>query len=251
LGNALYTLPPGVVCDSCNNYFAREVEKPFLEAEPVKSLRFEQAIPSKRGKIPQLPGIITPIGVPALVTRYSSGPIVGSIAVPEEAVPSFRELNQGLLIFQTPPGYPTGSVVSRFLAKVAIEAMAHRLLHYPGGPEHLVGEAALDLIRHHARRGETPCWPFHVRLIYNRDKKWPDPSGSYVQVVHEFDILKTDLDEWFLVLAIFGMEFTINIGGPEIDGYLKWLAKHDHASPLYSGKNAHLADPRDTDTGYR
>jgi hypothetical protein len=44
LGNTLHTLPLGVVCDTCNDYFAREVEKPFLESEPVRSLRFEQAI---------------------------------------------------------------------------------------------------------------------------------------------------------------------------------------------------------------
>jgi hypothetical protein len=32
LGNTTRTLPKGVVCDTCNNYFARKVEKPFLEA---------------------------------------------------------------------------------------------------------------------------------------------------------------------------------------------------------------------------
>lgn len=76
LGNTLHTLPLGVVCDTCNDYFAREVEKPFLESEPVRSLRFEQAIINKRGKIPTLTGVITPASVSAVVTRYASGPIL-------------------------------------------------------------------------------------------------------------------------------------------------------------------------------
>ncbi len=34
------------------------------------------------------------------------------------------------------------------------------------------------------------------------------------------------------------MEFAINMAGPEIDEYLKWLKEHDDVSPLYFGKNA-------------
>jgi hypothetical protein len=70
------------------------------------------------------------------------------------------------------------------------------------------------------------------------NKKWTEKSGLDFQVVHEFDVLATEWGEWFLVVAIFGTEFAINYGGPEIDGYLRWLEEHDNASPLYSGKNA-------------
>jgi hypothetical protein len=58
------------------------------------------------------------------------------------------------------------------------------------------------------------------------------------EVVHEFDVLATEWGEWFLVVAIFGTEFAINYGGPEIDGYLRWLEEHNYGSPLYSGRNA-------------
>jgi len=44
LGNHSLTLPPGVVCDNCNNYFSRKVEKPFLESGAVLLLRFHQEI---------------------------------------------------------------------------------------------------------------------------------------------------------------------------------------------------------------
>ena len=58
LGGKKHTLPIGVVCDKCNNYFAREVEKPFLENELIKLLRFEQSIESKKGIIPPTFGVL-------------------------------------------------------------------------------------------------------------------------------------------------------------------------------------------------
>ena len=238
LGNMLHTLPPGVVCDACNNYFAREVEKPFLESESVRSLRFEQALLSKRGRIPALSGIIKPIFAPAILTRHTSAPFRTSMFVPEDALSVMQKLPSGQLLFSAAPGNLSGKVVSRFLAKIAIEVMAARLLNLPEELEHLVDEIQLDPIRNHARRGDTPTWPYHARFIYDMNKKWTEKSGLDYQVVHEFDVLATEWGEWFLVVAIFGTEFAINYGGPEIDGYLRWLEEHDNASPLYSGKNA-------------
>jgi hypothetical protein len=40
LGNTTLTLPPGVVCDKCNHYFARKIEKPLLESAEIIALRF-------------------------------------------------------------------------------------------------------------------------------------------------------------------------------------------------------------------
>jgi hypothetical protein len=183
LGNTLQVLPPGVVCDACNNYFSREVEKPFLESDVVRSLRFEQALISKRGKIPTLAGIITPALAPAVMTRHATGPFLASVAVPEAALPDIARMPVGQIVFSAPPGHPSGAVVSRLLAKIAVEVMASRLLRVPGGTEYLVSESQLDPIRNHARRGDTPNWPYHVRSIYHRNKKWTEKSGRDVQVV--------------------------------------------------------------------
>lgn len=54
LGNDELILPRGIICDDCNNYFAREIEKPFLENEAIKLLRTYHTIPSRKGKIPPL-----------------------------------------------------------------------------------------------------------------------------------------------------------------------------------------------------
>lgn len=54
LGNEEMILPKGIICDSCNNYFAREIEKPFLENETIKLLRTFHTISSRKGNIPPL-----------------------------------------------------------------------------------------------------------------------------------------------------------------------------------------------------
>jgi hypothetical protein len=40
-------------------------------------------------------------------------------------------------------------------------------------------------------------------------------------------------NECYFVLAIFGVEYVINIAGPSIDGYRQWLKENNEKSPLY------------------
>src|SRR6476660_7819705 len=75
-GNTSLVLPKGVVCDKCNNYFARGVEKPFLESDAIRVLRFHQGLGSKRRRVPSLTGLITP-DIPAIVTLSSTRLYVG------------------------------------------------------------------------------------------------------------------------------------------------------------------------------
>jgi hypothetical protein len=55
-GNTEHVLEPGVVCDHCNNYLARKVEKPVLDSLYFKELRFGGGIPNKRGHLVPLDG---------------------------------------------------------------------------------------------------------------------------------------------------------------------------------------------------
>ena len=52
LGNIDAILPPGLICDKCNNYFSREVERPVLSSGIFRLLRNDKQLPSKKGKIP-------------------------------------------------------------------------------------------------------------------------------------------------------------------------------------------------------
>ena len=80
-------------------------------------------------------------------------------------------------------------------------------------------------------------WPYSARSIYPPDFMFNDGVEQY-QVPHEFDLLATPTSEFYVVVAIFGEEYVLNLGGPEIDGYEQWLKSNNYASPLYHGKNA-------------
>jgi hypothetical protein len=236
LGNRRHTLKPGMVCDACNNYFSREVERPFLNAPAIQHLRFHQLLESRKGSIPSISGVILPDIPVTLYRNYKTGGI--SVDVPTEAYERVAAMPEGKLIFPTTGIPPADPVISRFLAKIALEAMAHRLLDKPEGLDYLCDEDQLDPLRDHARRGKRPVWPVHSRRIYDPDSRAYDGDTDVGQTLHEFDFLVTSENEWYFVLAIFGLELTINLGGPELTGYQRWLAENDNASPLYSGQNA-------------
>lgn len=240
LGNLSHILPPGVVCDKCNNYFAIKVEKPFLETEAIRQLRFYQNLLSKRGRLPKMDGILLP-GFPAILRKFPKSAFEGYLELEPNAIRHLMSSVGGKVILPQ-ASEPPRRLVSRFLAKVAVEAMAARLFHNSEWQDSFTDESQLDGIRNHARRGETPDWPFHVCHIYEMDAKRIEPSGRVIQVVHEYDILKTDWDEWFFVLALFGVELVINYGGPEIDGYKRWLNENGDRSPLYAHETSD--DPR-------
>lgn len=234
LGNALHTLPVGVVCDHCNNYFSKEVEKPFLETPWARTLRFHQALVSKKGRIPSIAGLLQR-SVPVSAIRSSKD---GSthLEVPSGAFNFIASLSQGELILPLEGPWPSGPIASRFAAKVAIEAMAARVMHLEGGVDWLSNEDQFDLLRDHARRGRQMDWPTHIRRIYAADHPVLGPRGEAEQILHEFDFLVTQSSEWYFILAIFGLEFTINLGGPQIGGYIAWLRENNDISPLYAAK---------------
>ncbi len=238
LGNKKHVLPKGIVCDSCNNYFARKVEKPFMDLSAVQQLRFQQYLENKRGKIPSISGLITP-DVPALLTRYPEHDFT-SVDVSERDLARLLQAKKGTIIIPPARELPDTLVVSRFIAKIALEAMALRLVEHSEGIAYLCDEPQLDILRDHARRGYTSPWPVHIRTIYHQDGTTLGPVGQEEQIVHQFDFLVTDQSEWFFVLAIFGVEFTINLGGPEISGYRRWLEQNHGLSPLYTEKHGGL-----------
>jgi hypothetical protein len=69
IGNKDHVLKRGLVCGKCNNYFASKVEKKFLELFEIESLRFNQLIPSKKGRIPIMRAFTFPFPSIAEVTR--------------------------------------------------------------------------------------------------------------------------------------------------------------------------------------
>ena len=239
-GNRRHVLPPGVVCDHCNNYFVHEVEKPLLDSSAVRFLRFHQALESKRRQAPSIPGLITP-GFAAAVTRFPRYNFTSVLVSPEALSEIARSPVSHLFLDWSTA--PASQVISRFMAKVALESMAARLVQFPDGLAYICDETQLDPLREHARRGRIKQWPVYARRIYDADAAIMLSDGTLQQVIHESDFLVTPLGEWYFVLALFGLEFAMNLGDPEVAGYEKWLSENDHASILYSAKNAHFSMP--------
>lgn len=235
LWNTKQLLRPGIVCDQCNNYFSREVEKPFLELPEILALRFEEGLPSKRKKIPPIKGILFPDAPVTLHQDIKKAPI--TVDVPTRFFDRLRNSGEIKLIIPTVTEPPVNTITTRFLAKVALEAMAQKFERDNKMLSDLIKDEQFDPLRNHARRGTTKVWEISIRRIYPSNKSVSNSDGQMVQVVHEYDFLPTKQGEVYFVLALFGIEFSINIGGPYMDGYRIWLKENNEISPLYFGKN--------------
>ncbi len=137
---------------------------------------------------------------------------------------------------------PNDYVTARLICKIALEALAYRCRNEPGCNEEIVEKAELDEIRSYVRRGRPNfVWPIQMRRIYPAHRIFTDETTPEFQVLNEFDLLyipSTEMPggEVYAIIAIFGLEYVVNLGGPELDGYIRWQEKNQGKSHLYSGK---------------
>jgi len=233
LGNEEHVLPKGVVCDKCNNYFARKIEGPLLETSYLKYARSTMGVPNKRGLVPPVIGVI-----PSLrkqVDVWLAGPNLhigarnaADLQQIEEAITSRRISS----VFLPVPSEIDNRLMSRFLGKVAIEALAKQWIHIEGWREEILTLENLEPLRRYVRRGDTPSnWEFSQRRIYAADNVFGESDQNY-EVLHEFKFIYTEEQRLFFILAIFGEEFAIDMSSASIEEYLKWLDKNGKQSPL-------------------
>jgi hypothetical protein len=249
LGNATMILPRGAVCDGCNNYFSRKVEAPFLTSPLIQALRHDQGLLTKKGR---RPGLRMLAGTGGWVTMFGpDGNKPGRLEFDsDEAAHRWAEQGRlgGTMVTHHAAIPPSQLATSRFFAKVALGCLAVRFIEVDGGLESLVDEPELDPIRDHARRGTDPAWPVSRRRIYPADALWNE-GGQADQKVWEHDLFEDD-GFLFSVFILFGLEYVINVGGPDLAGYERWLTANRGASPLYTGRYASelstLVDPGPT-----
>lgn len=235
LGNHTMVLPAGIVCDDCNNYFARKVEAPFLNSPWIRMLRHEQGVENKRGRVPTMRALAPGLGEATMHAPTYTQPRQIVFDTRSESLRWLLASSRSTLLTDEVIAPPAHAVTSRFLAKVAIGFLASRLEHTSGGVEYLTNEVNLDRLRDHARRGSDPHWPFSVRRIYSPNARWREGVG-HVQKVWEADFLQDGQDAQYVVLVIFGVELVIHLGEPDISGYARWLLLNGGRSPLYSGR---------------
>ena len=244
LGNKRNVLPPGIVCDTCNQYFAVKIEGPLLGGDYFRQNRFRKKIPNKRGRIPSLTLLTAPDPVVIEIKQHRDGSAsMGGRDELQEA--RFAELIRSRRRFRAllPVAFKADvSLMERLMAKMAIESLALRLLNVEGGVQVVSNKTELDDLRSFARFGAPrKRWAIHVRDVYSPYFLFRDEHVGFYEVLHEFSFLYTKANELYYVCTIFGREYAINMGGPQLDGYESWLIKNAQRSPL---------DGRDSDYVY-
>jgi HNH endonuclease len=239
LGNTDHILPRGWVCDRCNNYMSRKLEKPFLDSLHLIEARFTLAVPNKKGRIPSMPGLHPKSRTRLELFHLPDGQGIGVGATGDEDptrwVKFLANENTGRIYMPHAPLPESRPVVARFVGKVGLEASAHRLLSIPGANAELAFKNELEELRNFVRWNRNRgTWPISIRRIYSEDCGFLSEDGSPYQVLHEFDILVTPEGEYYIALAVFGVEYVMNLGGPELDGFEKWLKENNNVSPLYA-----------------
>jgi hypothetical protein len=248
LGNKDHILPPGWVCDKCNHYFSIKIEKPFLDSLHLTEARFHMAVSNKRGRVPSIKGFHVQSLTKVELFHLPDGEGFAIGAAKEEDssrwVKSYMTRTPGTIYLPNNPMPEICPTLARFVGKVGLEVLAHRALSVVGANNEITFKPELGDLRDFVRwnRGQSD-WPISVRRIYPRDCLFCEPFGEPFEVLHEFDILVTSDSEYFVVFAIFGVEYAMNLAGPELDGYEKWLADHSQKSPLYIGKNNNKSRP--------
>ncbi len=234
LGNEDHVLPPGVVCDDCNHYFGSKVEGPLLGSDYFRHARCWSATPSKRGRVPGVRALHPASKSLLEMVRDLDGslhlfPAAGGS---EHRWAEYLSGNRHGQLYVPVPVPPDHFLMSRFLAKVALEVLADRMLPLDGGLEFVATDGQLDPVRKFARYGSTQAWPFSRRELYAPETAFSGVDGEPYEVLHEFALLYTGERELHLVCAIYGVEYAINLGGPEIESYKRWLRQHDGRSFL-------------------
>jgi hypothetical protein len=211
-----WTLPSGVVCDTCNNYFARKVEDPFLSNGRVRHLRQRQEIPNKRGSLPACDGIVLahrPIQVEFV--RFQEELQVRSKHSAENAELEeyLSSIRTGKLVLAPGP-FLDDRIIQRFVSKVAIECLALRTIEASQCLQENCCRDELAELRRFARYGDNLInWPVCINRIYHENSVFCD-GRDYYQILSEFEFIYTPEKILYFCIVMFGVEFCINMCGP-------------------------------------
>ncbi len=248
LGNKEHVLPKGVVCDTCNNYFAVKIEKPLFELPYFRSVRFRNDIENKKGRPTLDKGIIGGIvsvgkdeqglHIIAENSGVAKGIIDGSIKhmiLPFNSEPDSNDIN-----------------VSKFLCKAALESLIYRVGPVQEWLDEITEHPQLDTIRNYVRYGSKPSfWEYHQRRIYQEGDEFFNEkvSSETYEILHEFDFFYSDEGELFYVLVIMGIEFTVSLSSEEISGYRRWLIQNAEKGPLQTHDEMRVrSNPKDVNS---
>lgn len=248
LGNKSQILKKGIVCDGCNNYFARKIEKPVLEMPYYKSLRGRVLFENKKGKIPRISGFTKNKDSVEIIFSQDGTNTIEVIYKDEKALEAL--INHDEIYIPLIPEPPKNDLlVSKFIGKIAIEAFAKRVSPAEGWQNDFVENEGLDELRKFVRFGEGyPIWPYHIRRIYDENQiSYDKNQNKILEKLNEYDFLMTDnptlkgeehqIDNLYFVMAIMGIEYTMNLTNAGLNRYFTWLSDNHNKSILQMEKS--------------
>lgn len=244
IGSKKRVLSRGIVCDKCNNYFARKVEEPLLKHPSMRNVRAWYQVPNKRGKYPTLQGYIAGTDIGIGLFRDQEGKLQVESERARDAARLQAELDNSLLnplLFKIEIDPPKREM-SRFLCKMALETMAEIFSSSPGGTETIVDAEFYDNVRTYARYGTNFTeWPYSQRRIFpEKTLMRHRETNEWVQAGFGCGWFMNKQKETLFFFCFYGMEFVINVGGPSIRGYEEWLEEHNHISPMIERLGCYL-----------
>lgn len=246
LGNTTLILPRGYVCDKCNNYFARKVEKKFMDLDVVKLWRLYEKIPNKIGRMPAVECTFNDKKTQICI---EDSPLTLTFHIMNDSVFNAIKNTKGghlyIPVFTDNTKFESNIYTSRLLAKIALEYWAYCLKDIENSLNEIIDDVQYDLIRNYARLGTPYDWPCSIRRIYGMYEYEIDSSGCAIQKKFECDFLiikegkigNAICATVYFILVIRGIEFVINLTYPEIDGYYDWLEKHNGISKILNTSN--------------
>jgi hypothetical protein len=234
LGNDKYILDKGIVCDKCNNYFSHAIEEPLLNLQYFKSIRHRLNIVSKKGKIPSEKGFM--FNPETEVEFHTDKHKEKSISFNDEKA-IVDVLNKDTFevfipIFSSPGN--NNIHVSKFLGKLAIEALALYALQNNLNIEDNTNQESLKNLKRFVRRGnKNEYWPYHIRQLYHPDAGFQNlETKEYLTILTAMNFIYTDNFFLFHQFLILGTEFTIDLTNPTLSNIIEWLEKNNGRSPV-------------------
>lgn len=216
----------------------------FCKADSLQSMSTEHIMPESIGNTDHfLPKGIVCDNCNNYFSRELENPILSSGIIQElRSIMEIKTKKGKIPPFppRSSPNVPTYRLMGRFIGKIGLEVLSQRLHRIPLWESEVVDNKALDSLRVYVRFNEgKEDWGFSFRTLHPANAIFFDGKDHY-ELLHEYDLLYTSKLELFIIVSIFGVEFALNLGGPEIDGYMEWLEQNNYRSPLYMGKNINI-----------
>lgn len=248
LGNKKDTLSKGIVCDSCNNYFGNKIEKNVLEMPYFKSLRGRIMIENKKGKIPRISGFTKNKEEVEITFSLSGDNTFEVFYKDEKTLGTLLGHNEIYVPFISEPP-KNDLLISKFIGKIAIEALAKRVSSIEGWQNDFIENESLDQLRDFVRYGKGySIWPYHLRRIDGENQiKYDKKLDKFLEKLNEYDFLIPDnsiiegyfnkINNLYFVLGIMGLEYTINLTNAGLDRYTTWISENQNKSILQMEKS--------------